>query len=122
MQVLHSRATYVLQSCTSKQTVSVAVSGVQHLAIVLKSGAKDHLHHYCAGKLEGRGVGSKNSQTPTAPADFQLAQGPGWKLGYDHRSRNPAAFSALVGGEDWSMTLSKYEYDDFIRVRLHSCS
>ena len=78
--------------------------------------------HYLAGKLAGGGLGRTAPQSAVAPADFQLSQGTGWKLGYDHRSRNPAAFSALVGGDDWSITLSKYEYDDFVKVSTWAAS
>ena len=37
-------------------------------------------------------------------------------MGFDRRPHNPASFSALLGGDDWSMALSKYEYDDFCKV------
>lgn len=38
-------------------------------------------------------------------------------MGFDRRPHNPGSFSALLGGDDWSMALSKYEYDDFVKVR-----
>ena len=40
-------------------------------------------------------------------------------MGFDKRPHNPGSFSALLGGDDWSMALSRYEYDDFVKVRCH---
>ena len=45
-----------------------------------------------------------------------MAEGSGWKLGYD---RNPASFSsysALIGSEGFSFAITRQEYDDFIKV------
>lgn len=40
-------------------------------------------------------------------------------MGFDKRPHNPGSFSALLGGDDWSFALSKYEYDDFVKVIVH---
>ena len=69
------------------------------------------------GSLSGRTAHKTETQTAAAPQDFQLSEGKGWKMGFDRRPHNPGSFSALLGGDDWSMALSKYEYDDFVKVR-----
>jgi len=69
------------------------------------------------GSLSGRTPPKTETQTAAAPQDFQLSEGKGWKMGFDRRPHNPGSFSALLGGDDWSMALSKYEYDDFVKVR-----
>ena len=74
------------------------------------------------GKLAGRGLGSTLSQPAAAQHDFVLAQGTGWELGYDRKSHNPGTYSALVGGDHWSIALSKYEYDDFVKVHFSAIS
>ena len=43
-------------------------------------------------------------------------------MGYDRRPHNPGSFSALLGGDDWSMALSRYEYDDFVKVICYMCT
>ena len=68
------------------------------------------------GSLSGQSPPKTQTQTAAAPQEFQLSQGKGWKMGFDRRPRNPGSFSALLGGDDWSMALSKYEYDDFVKV------
>lgn len=47
---------------------------------------------------------------------LQLNEGPGWKLGYGAASSDPASFSAVIGAEDWSLTLRRAEYDDFVQA------
>lgn len=68
------------------------------------------------GSLSGRTAHKTETQTAAAPQDFQLSEGKGWKMGFDRRPHNPGSFSALLGGDDWSMALSKYEYDDFVKL------
>ena len=70
-----------------------------------------------AGSLSGRTPPKTETQTAAMPQDFILSEGKGWKMGFDKRPHNPGSFSALLGGDDWSMALSKYEYDDFVKVR-----
>ena len=53
-----------------------------------------------------------------APVDFVLAEGKGWKLGYDRKPFSPNAYSALIGADSWSIALTPAEYEDFIQVAL----
>lgn len=49
-------------------------------------------------------------------SDVLVAEGKGWKMGYD---RNPSAsnpYSAFVGGDGWNISLTPKEYEDFIQV------
>lgn len=75
-----------------------------------------------AGSLSGRSPPKTETQTAASPQDFSLSEGKGWKMGYDRRPHNPGSFSALLGGDDWSMALSRYEYDDFVKVTLYMCT
>lgn len=68
------------------------------------------------GSLSGRTPPKTETQTAATPQDFILSEGKGWKMGFDKRPHNPGSFSALLGGDDWSMALSKYEYDDFVKL------
>lgn len=68
------------------------------------------------GSLSGRSPPKTETQTAASPQDFSLSEGKGWKMGYDRRPHNPGSFSALLGGDDWSMALSRYEYDDFVKL------
>ena len=47
---------------------------------------------------------------------LQLYEGPGWKLGYNAASSDPASFSAVIGTESWSLTLRRAEYEDFVQA------
>lgn len=76
-----------------------------------------HISHAgTAGSLSGQSAPKTQTQTAARPQDFQLSEGKGWKMGFDRRPHNPGSFSALLGGDDWSMALSRYEYDDFVKV------
>lgn len=75
------------------------------------------------GSLSGQSAPKTQTQTAERPQEFQLSEGKGWKMGFDRRPHNPGSFSALLGGDDWSMALSRYEYDDFVKVSAQlSCS
>ena len=51
------------------------------------------------------------------PKDFQLAEGPGWRLGVDlGAAPGSAAYAAVVGGDGWSAALTRDEYDDLVRL------
>ncbi|KAL3161786.1 hypothetical protein ABBQ38_008880 [Trebouxia sp. C0009 RCD-2024] len=69
-----------------------------------------------AGSLSGQSAPKTEAQTAPRPQDFQLSEGKGWKMGFDKRPHNPGSFSALLGGDHWSIALSKYEYDDFVKL------
>jgi hypothetical protein len=46
-----------------------------------------------------------------------LAEGKGWKLGYDRNPEDPKGYNALIASDTWSIALTKAEFDDFIKVR-----
>ena len=50
------------------------------------------------------------------PRDFLLSEGEGWRLGYDRDPVSSTAFTALVGSDTWSVTMTKHEFTDFIQV------
>lgn len=45
-----------------------------------------------------------------------MAEGVGWKLGYDRNPASNSNYSALVGSESFSFAITRQEYDDFIKV------
>ena len=52
-----------------------------------------------------------------APVDFRLAEGPGWRLGYDAAALPGSTnFSAVAGGDGWSAAMTRDEYDDLVRL------
>ncbi|KAK9795502.1 hypothetical protein WJX73_010272 [Symbiochloris irregularis] len=53
------------------------------------------------------------------PRDFEMAEGHGWKLGFDKSPSGQDQFSALLGGDAWTMELSQKEYGDFVQL-LHN--
>lgn len=63
----------------------------------------------------GRRAGGSGAGGP--PRDFDLAEGPGWRLGVD-RSSPPGSpdYCAVVGGDGWSAALTRTEYDDLIKL------
>ncbi|KAK9829283.1 hypothetical protein WJX72_004934 [[Myrmecia] bisecta] len=70
-----------------------------------------------AGPL-GTLMAAKNmaaSNGAEVPKDFQLAEGLGWKIGLDHGSADPTAFCAVLGGDGWSIALTRAEYNDFVK-------
>ena len=64
--------------------------------------------------------GQDAAHSNSKPRDFVLAEGKGWKLGYDRNPEDPNGYSALVASESWSIALTRAEYDDFVKVRAHS--
>jgi hypothetical protein len=80
------------------------------------------MHTGCghAGTFVGTSGQSAAAGAAAAPVEFVLAEGKGWKLGYDRKPSNPNAYSALVGSDSWSLALTPAEYEDFIQAR-HSC-
>lgn len=42
----------------------------------------------------------------------QFRSGPGWRAGWDPKANS---FQALVGADDWSVELTRAEFDDFCR-------
>ncbi len=50
------------------------------------------------------------------PSDFVLAEGRGWKLGYDRSPSDPKGYTAIIASDTWSMAVTKSEYDDFVKV------
>ena len=52
-----------------------------------------------------------------APVDFRLAEGPGWRLGFDAAALPGSTnFSAVAGGDGWSAAMTRDEYDDLVRL------
>ena len=64
-----------------------------------------------------RGDGASAAAAAAVPADFELAEGPGWRLGVD-RAAPPGGegYAAVVGGDGWSAALTRDEYDDLTRL------
>ena len=51
------------------------------------------------------------------PRDFVLMEGEGWKMGYDRNPINTTAYTALIGSDTWSVSLTRDEFTDFLQVR-----
>lgn len=45
--------------------------------------------------------------------DVHVLQGKGWKLGIDQKQKS-SQFCGFIGGDDWSISLTKEEYEDFV--------
>ena len=67
-------------------------------------------------KRAGSFVGAGRQQNSATPADFVMAEGKGWKLGYDRTPASPSSYSALIGSDGFSFAITRQEYDDFIKV------
>ena len=50
------------------------------------------------------------------PRDFVLMEGEGWKMGYDRNPINTTAYTALIGSDTWSVSLTRDEFTDFLQV------
>ena len=50
------------------------------------------------------------------PRDFVLMEGEGWKLGYDRNPINTVAYTALIGADSWSVSVTMEEFTDFLQV------
>lgn len=71
---------------------------------------------FAAGSFVGSSGYSDSSASGAGPSDFVLAEGNGWKIGYDKKPADLKGYSALIGSDTWSMAVTKSEYDDFIKV------
>jgi hypothetical protein len=45
-----------------------------------------------------------------------MAEGNGWKLGYDRNPDSSSNYSALIGSDAFSFAITRQEYNDFIKV------
>ena len=61
-------------------------------------------------------MGAGSLASSATPSDFVMAEGVGWKLGYDRNPASNSNYSALVGSESFSFAITRQEYDDFIKV------
>ena len=60
---------------------------------------------------------SSSSGGAPSPVDFRLAEGPGWRLGFDAAaSPGSSNFSAVAGGDGWSAAMTRDEYDDLVKL------
>lgn len=48
--------------------------------------------------------------------DIMVLEGKGWKMGLDRCPPDGDEYNAFVGGDDWTVTLSSEEYQDFIQL------
>ncbi|EIE22653.1 hypothetical protein COCSUDRAFT_66327 [Coccomyxa subellipsoidea C-169] len=65
----------------------------------------------------GSFVGTSGSMASgSEPSDFVLAEGRGWKLGYDRSPSDPKGYTAIIASDTWSMAVTKSEYDDFVKL------
>lgn len=63
---------------------------------------------------------TNNEGGAPAPVDFRLAEGPGWRLGYDAAAAPGSTnFSAVAGGDGWSAAMTRDEYDDLVKLLLN---
>ena len=68
-----------------------------------------------AGSFVGSsGQAAKRGQQPR---DFVLMEGEGWKMGYDRNPINTSAYTALIGSDTWSISLTRDEFTDFLQVK-----
>ena len=98
-------------------TARLAISSSTFTICVIPQHQITFLHHVtsnsaCAGSFVGAGR-QENSATPS---DFVMAEGKGWKLGYDRSPASSSSYSALIGSEGFSFAITRQEYDDFIKV------
>ncbi len=70
-----------------------------------------------AGSFVGTSGYGDSTTSGSSPEDFVLAEGNGWKLGYDKSPADPKGYTAIIASDTWSMAVTKSEYDDFIKVR-----
>lgn len=70
-----------------------------------------------AGSFVGTSGYGDSTASGSSPEDFVLAEGNGWKLGYDKSPTDPKGYTAIIASDTWSMAVTKSEYDDFIKVR-----
>ena len=61
-------------------------------------------------------MGAGRQENSATPSDFVMAEGSGWKLGYDRTPASSSSYSALIGSEGFSFAITRQEYDDFIKV------
>lgn len=54
--------------------------------------------------------------TDAFESDILVAEGKGWKMGYNENPSAGNTYSAFVGGDGWNISLTPEEYEDFIRV------
>ena len=64
----------------------------------------------------GSFVGAGRQENSATPSDFVMAEGTGWKLGYDRSPASASSYSALIGSDGFSFAITRQEYDDFIKV------
>ena len=65
-------------------------------------------------------MGAGRQENSATPSDFVMAEGKGWKLGYDRSPASSSSYSALIGSEGFSFAITRQEYDDFIKVCMLS--
>lgn len=70
-----------------------------------------------ASSTQQQASSSSPSSGAPAPVDFRLAEGPGWRLGFDAAAPPGSTnFSAVAGGDGWSAAMTRDEYDDLVRL------
>ena len=57
--------------------------------------------------------GEIDSETLSDPVQ---AQGPRWRLGYDRSPASMSSYTSLVGADNFSVEVTRQEYDDFIKA------
>ncbi|GMH40236.1 hypothetical protein BSKO_08140 [Bryopsis sp. KO-2023] len=48
--------------------------------------------------------------------DLMVMEGKGWKMGFDRFPRAGDRYNGFIGGDDWTITLTSEEYQDFIQL------
>ncbi|CAL8470645.1 g10187 [Coccomyxa elongata] len=69
-----------------------------------------------SGSFVGTSGYGDSTASGSSPKDFVLAEGNGWKLGYDKSPADPKSYTAIIASDTWSMAVTKSEYDDFIKL------
>ena len=83
------------------------------------SGGEGALRARSGNAASSTSPSKNNSNTGGAPApvDFRLAEGPGWRLGFDAAALPGSTnFSAVAGGDGWSAAMTRDEYEDLVRL------
>eukprot|EP00803_Ostreobium_quekettii_P010637 evm.model.scf_78.6 EVM.evm.TU.scf_78.6 scf_78:112625-113491(-) len=84
------------------------VSGCTVAPVVGDGGRERHPEGTVMGALQQEGG-------EAGPRDLVVMEGRGWKLGLDRGRGEGDGYSAFVGGDAWSMCLSREEFADFVR-------
>ena len=64
----------------------------------------------------GTVMGTLQDDVDMTPKDLVVMEGDSWKLGYDRAPPGGDQFTAFVGGEGWTLCLTREEFGDFVKL------